>query len=135
MEVALAVALLALLSLAAAPRFSGLLDRHHVGAAASALVGAHTRARLRAVLDGRPAYLDIRADSLVIAGDSAGHRVPVWTGPGPAGHGVLLGGPTRTLTFSPAGIAMGASNATYTLTRGGAMTQVIVSRLGRVRVQ
>ena len=41
----------------------------------------------------------------------------------------------HTAAFAPSGVAVGASNATYTLRRGGALRQVIVSRYGRVRMQ
>ena len=49
-------------------------------------------------------------------------------------HDVALTGPTRALTFSPVGVTMGLSNASYHLSRGAATRSVIVSRLGRVRV-
>jgi Tfp pilus assembly protein FimT len=44
-------------------------------------------------------------------------------------------GGQRTLTFSPTGISMGFSNASWTLTKGSAKRRVVISRLGRVRIE
>ena len=132
-ETLVVIAVLAILASAAGPRFSALIDRQRVGAAAQSVVDAHNRARIRAVLDGRVTQLVIQTDSLVISETSTPGAL--WRGPGPSAQGVALTGPAHSLLFAPTGIAMGASNGTYTLTRGSAVRQVIISRLGRARIQ
>jgi hypothetical protein len=79
----------------------------------------------------RPVVLTVAADSIVVEGDS----VDRWSGPGPAAAGVALAGGTRRFTFAPTGITTGLSNATLRLSRGTATRTVVVSRLGRLRVQ
>jgi len=93
---------------------------------------AHSRARVAAILLSRPLVLTVAPDSLRIAtlADSV-----VWRGAGPAASGASLAGPIRKLTFSPVGLSMGLSNATFQITRGAAIRTVVVSRLGRVRIQ
>jgi hypothetical protein len=49
-------------------------------------------------------------------------------------HDIALTGPTRAMRFSPVGIMAGVTNGTWRLTRGEAARNVVVSRLGRVRV-
>ena len=60
---------------------------------------------------------------------------PRWAHPGPASEGVASTGMPRQLAFAPNGIPYGLANNTYTLTRGGARRQVIVSRYGRIQVR
>ena len=134
-ETLLVIAIMAIVTAAAGPRLGSLLDRQRVSAAASAIVDAHTRARIRAVLESRVTLLDVRADSIILSVSVPGGSTPVWSAPGPATHGVTLTAPSRSVTFAPTGIAMGVSNVTFTLTRGTATKRVVVSRLGRVRVQ
>ena len=131
-ELVLVLAILGLLTGIAVPRFQRLADSLAVQRAALEVVSAHNRARMSAVLQSRVLELTIRADTLAI-------RVPgapayLWHALGPAADGVALTGPTRALTFSPVGMTMGLSNASYHLSRGAATHSVIVSRLGRVRV-
>ncbi|PYP42167.1 MAG: hypothetical protein DMD43_03890 [Gemmatimonadetes bacterium] len=54
--------------------------------------------------------------------------------PGPAAADVALQSPPHTTVFAPNGIAMGLANARHVLARGRAVRQVVVSRLGRVRI-
>ena len=136
-EMVIAVVILGLVSSAAIPAFTGLRDRYTVQAVAADIAGAHNRARIRAVLEGRVTELEVRADSLIIRTSGAGlgpAPVPVWSAPGPLAAGVALASPARTLMFAPTGVTMGFANATFVVIRGGARRQVVVSRLGRVRV-
>ena len=48
--------------------------------------------------------------------------------------GVSIQGAPHTTVFAPSGAAMGFANTRLVLSRGGATRQVVVSRLGRVRV-
>lgn len=50
----------------------------------------------------------------------------------PATNGVTLSGTGQPLLFGPAGLAMGVSNRTITLTKGSAVRRVVVSKLGRI---
>ena len=131
-ELTLVLAIIALLLGIARPRIAPLRDGWSVEQAAQAVMLAHSRARTAAILLSRPLVLTVAPDSLRIAtlADSV-----VWRGPGPAASGASLAGPVRKLTFSPVGLSMGLSNATFRITRGAAIRTVVVSRLGRVRIQ
>jgi hypothetical protein len=48
---------------------------------------------------------------------------------------VVVAPNSHVTAFHPSGVAMGVANVTHVLTRGAARRQVVVSRLGRVRVQ
>ena len=116
----------------ALPRLHHLADSLAVDRAAREIVAAHGRARIAAVLRSQVLELAIDANGLTIR--TAGAATPIWRGEGPAASQVVLAGPPRTLTFSPVGITMGLSNASFRLTRGEASRTVVVSRLGRVRI-
>jgi prepilin-type N-terminal cleavage/methylation domain-containing protein len=131
-ELTLVLAIIALLLGIALPRITPLRDSWSAEQAAQAVILAHSRARVAAILLSRPLVLTVASDSLRIAtlADSV-----VWRGAGPAASGASLAGPIRKLTFSPVGLSMGLSNATFQITRGAAIRTVVVSRLGRVRIQ
>jgi prepilin-type N-terminal cleavage/methylation domain-containing protein len=132
-ELVIALVILGLLSSAALPAVTGWRDRYLVQAAAGAIAGAHSRARIRAVLEGQVTQLEVRPDSLVLR-VGIGSPTTVWSAVGPVGSGVTMLSPPRTLSFAPSGVTIGFANATFVVTRGAARRQVIVSRLGRVRV-
>jgi prepilin-type N-terminal cleavage/methylation domain-containing protein len=131
-ELTLVLAIIALLLGIVLPRIAPLRDGWSAEQAAQAVILAHSRARVAAILLSRPLVLTVASDSLRIAtlADSV-----VWRGAGPAASGASLAGPIRKLTFSPVGLSMGLSNATFQITRGAAIRTVVVSRLGRVRIQ
>lgn len=133
-ELLFGLVILGLISSAAVPALGAVRDRYTVGAVAGSIAGAHNRARIRAILESQVTELEVRADSLILRVGSAGSAVTVWTAPGPLASGVNLTSPSRTLTFVPSGVTMGFANATFVVTRNGARRQVVVSRLGRVRV-
>jgi type IV fimbrial biogenesis protein FimT len=134
-ELLVTVSIVSLVLGIAAPRMAGPLDALAVEHAASDIAGAHARARVTAVVESRLAWLHVGPDSLVleVIGPAGAERR--WTMPGPGLVGVAMAGGSRTLTFSPTGITMGFSNASWTLTKGSAMRRVVVSRLGRVRIE
>ena len=134
LEMVISLVILGLLSSAAVPALAAVRDRYMVQSAAAAIAGAHNRARIRAILEGQVTELEVRPDSLILRIGTGGAGLPVWSAPGPLAAGVSLTSPPRTLPFAPSGITMGFANATFVLTRGGARRQVVVSRLGRVRV-
>jgi prepilin-type N-terminal cleavage/methylation domain-containing protein len=131
-ELTLVLAIIGLILGIALPRLAPLADSWTAEQAAQAVVLAHRRARIAAILMSRPLVLTVAADSLRIAtlSDSV-----VWRAAGPAAQGATLAGPIRKLTFSPVGLTMGLSNATFQIRRGAAIRSVVVSRLGRVRIQ
>ncbi len=116
----------------ALPRFGALRDSVQVQGSAQSIASAHARARLAAILQSRVVELSIGPDSLVIRIRGVPSRL--WSTAGPAAAGVALAEPARTLTFSPVGMTMGISNASFRLSRGDAARTVVVSRLGRVRI-
>lgn len=132
-ELIFGLVVLGLLSSAALPAVAGLRDRYTVQAVAAAIAGAHNRARIRAVLEGQVTELEVRADSLILR-VGGGASVPTWAAPGPIASGVSLLSPARTLLFAPSGVTIGFANATFVVTKGAVRRQVVVSRLGRVRV-
>jgi len=132
LELALVLAIMGLLVGIAIPRFQRVADSLAVHNAALELISAHRRARFSAILKSRMVELTIRADSLAI-------RIPgapgdLWHAAGPEAEGVSLTGPSGPLVFSPVGLTVGVSNASFRLSRGGATRTVIISRLGRLRV-
>lgn len=132
LELALVLTIAGLVLGIAVPRVSAMRDSLSVAQAAREIVTAHRRARVASVLHSRPVVLTVSADSLAYR--LSGATVGLWRAPGPASSGVSMTSPPRQLTFSPVGISMGLSNATFRLSRGAASRTVIVSRLGRVRV-
>lgn len=135
-ELLVVVVLLGMLALLGGLAVTGLRDRAAVALEQHRVVQAIHAARGAAVRLGVPVRLLLgdsahRVTTRTIAGDS----IVAWRSPGTAGHGVRLAGASGALLFAPGGIAMGASNRTLTLTRGGVTRKVIVSRLGRVTVQ
>jgi prepilin-type N-terminal cleavage/methylation domain-containing protein len=133
-ELIVGLVVLGLLSSAALPAVSGLRDRYTVQAVAAAIAGAHNRARIRAVLEGQVTELEVRSDSLILRVGAGAAGRPAWAAPGPGASGVSMLSPARTLLFAPSGITLGFANATFVVTRGAVRRQVVVSRLGRVRV-
>jgi hypothetical protein len=98
---------------------------------------AYRSAWLAARREHRLSLLRITPDSLAIRTvPSAGapDTVLYSLSPGPALAGVALTSPPHTTVFAPDGVAMGLSNATHVLRKGGAQRRVVVSRLGRVRI-
>ena len=116
------------------PTLRAPLDRLAVERAALEIAGAHGRARIAAVIHNTVTHLVVRSDSLLITVGRAPDTTRLWSAPGPAIAGVALSAPGYAITFQPAGISFGFSNASFDLTRGGARRSVIVSRLGRVRI-
>jgi prepilin-type N-terminal cleavage/methylation domain-containing protein len=116
----------------AAPHLTRMLDSAAVTEAANHIVAAHRRARIAAIMRGGVTVLTIDSTAIVIR--PRDDTTTLWREAGPVALGVTLVGPARTVMFSPVGLALGVSNATYTVTRRDARRAVVVSRLGRVRV-
>lgn len=130
MELAVVLTLLGILLGLAVPRLSGALDGIHAGQAAARIALAHGRARAAALGEQRVARVVLTTDSLVVlVGDSLRWRLP-----GPAMDGAALMSEPGETSYAPNGLAMGAANARYVVTRGLARVEIFVSRLGRVRI-
>ena len=134
-EVIVSLVIVALVLGIAAPRLSAPLDALAVEQAAGDIAAAHARARMTAVVESRITRLVVSADSFVIEVDGPGGAERRWARQGPGRFAVTMTGASRTLTFSPVGISMGFSNASWTLTKGSATRRVVISRLGRVRIE
>src|SRR5215207_723359 len=134
LELLLVVSIVALLLATALPLAGHWLDSLAVEQAVQRLAAAHARARIVAVVQSRVALLAIRPDTVVLRLVQGADTNTIWSDTGPSAAGVTLSGPSRLIVFSPVGITTGVSNATYVLVRGPARRQLIVSRLGRVRI-
>ena len=133
-EIAICLVIAGILSSAAIPAVTSFRDRYTVQSVALVIAGAHNRARIRAVLEGQNTELEVRADSVILRVGNGPTAHPVWSAPGPTASGTSMTSPPRVLTFAPSGVTVGFANATFVVTRGSARRQVVVSRLGRVRV-
>jgi len=116
---------------------ASLADRMAVEHEAARLLVAYRSAWLTARVQHRLALLRVTSDSLAIrtvSGAGAPDTLLAWLAPGPGVAGVSIQGAPHTTVFAPSGAAMGFANTRLVLSRGGATRQVVVSRLGRVRV-
>jgi prepilin-type N-terminal cleavage/methylation domain-containing protein len=132
LELALVLVVLGLLLGIALPRAGRVADSLAVDRAAHEIIAAHRRARITAVLRSQVVELTVNATDLAIR--PRGSAADLWRAPGPAASQVMLAGPERRITFSPVGLSMGLSNASFLLSRGAVARTVVVSRLGRVRI-
>jgi prepilin-type N-terminal cleavage/methylation domain-containing protein len=131
-ETVLALAVAGVLLAIALPALTALKQGVEVEQAAQDIAAAHRRARISAIVHGRPVVLSV--DTAALRLTFVGAAVPHWSSPGPSARAVIFAGPPRELTFSPIGITTGLSNATFHLSRGSSTRAVVVSRLGRVRI-
>ena len=119
------------------PGAASLADRMTVEHEAARLLVAYRSAWLTARVQHRLALLQVASDSLAIrtvSGAGAPDTLLTWLAPGPGVAGVSIQGAPHTTVFAPSGAAMGFANTRLVLSRGGATRQVVVSRLGRVRI-
>ncbi|NOT06703.1 MAG: type II secretion system protein [Gemmatimonadales bacterium] len=138
LEVVMVLMIVGLLASLALPGAAALADRLAVEHEVMRIVVAYRSAWSAARAQHRLALLRITADSLAIrtvGGSGAADTVLAWLAPGPANAGVVLRSSAHSILFGPDGVAMGAANARHVLERGGVRREVVVSRLGRVRVQ
>jgi type II secretory pathway pseudopilin PulG len=130
------IALVIVGSLAAAGTTSlvRFTDRARVEAMAGTILNAYRRTQSVARAWGRPAELVVSRDSILIRALTATSSTVIWRGPGPASAGVNVSPALHVSSFAPSGLGTGAANVSHVLSRGTARRQVIVSRLGRVKV-
>lgn len=137
-EALLVVAVIGLVAAIAVPAAGRLADRLAVQQQVTQIQLAYRRAWSLATAQRRLAILRITPDSIAIkavarAGDP--DTLLVALSPGPRAGGVELQSPPHTAVFGPDGIGMGATNATHLLAKGGVTRKLVVSRLGRIRVE
>lgn len=130
-ELALTLALLALVAAIAAPSLAQGTTNWKVRAAVSDVVNALVLAREAALARGAAATFAVdpaRGTIAVTCGrDTLLHRALG------ASHGVTLAASGDSVRYAPTGLATGLSNLTLLVARGGRVDSVVVSRLGRVR--
>ncbi len=134
-ETIMVLVLAGILCAIALPRMHAMLEVIAVDSAAGQIGAAHARARMQAILTSRVTLLDLRPDSLLIRTVSGTDTTLTWAMAGPAADGIVLTGPGHSLVYSPIGLTLGASNGTWHLALGAASRDVIVSRLGRLRIR
>ncbi len=137
LEMLMVLVVIGLLAGMVIPGAASLADRLAVEHEAARLLVAYRSAWLTARVQHRLALLRVTTDSLAIwtvSSAGAPDTVLAWLAPGPAQAGVSIQGVPHTTVFAPFGAAMGFANTRHVLGRGSASRQVVVSRLGRVRV-
>lgn len=135
-ELVVVLALVALVTAFGAPSLKHAFDRRLVESAAQQIVIAHREARLAAFSSQRLALLRLAADTIELRlTDHGPDTTLLWRRPGPAMFDVTVTGSPRIIRFVPGGYSIGGSNTSYTITRGVATRKVVISRLGRVRVE
>ena len=132
LELVLVLVIIGTLTAIAEPRIRSYTDGLAVSRAAIDIASAHRRARISAILQSRIVELTISSAALSLR--PRGATADTWRAPGPSAAGVTLAGPSRVITFSPVGISIGLSNASFRLSRGAVSRTVVVSRLGRLRI-
>jgi Tfp pilus assembly protein FimT len=130
-ELLFVVALTGLLALIAVPRLFGVADAMVVRDEAMHVVAALDAARGAATRLGTVATLTFSDTSYRVTAVVGKDTLTAWRQPGPGRSGVVLGG-GQPVVFGPAGLALGVSNRTIVVTKGQAVRQVVVSRLGRI---
>ena len=136
-ELLVVLAIIGILAGLIVPSAASLADRLAVEHEAGRLLVAYRTAWLTARIQQRLAILRITPDSLAIrtvTGAGSPDTVLTWLEAGPLAAGVFLQSPAHTAVFAPNGVAMGLSNTRHILARGGVSRDVVVSRLGRVRI-
>lgn len=117
------------------PAAAGFRDRLVVERETAAIAAAWTEARRTAALQGRPVWLELGADRLVVRVAVAGDTLAAWSRPGPAASGVQLTPAMDRVRIAPSGMALGVANGRITLRRGAVARAWVVSRLGRLRLE
>jgi prepilin-type N-terminal cleavage/methylation domain-containing protein len=135
LELVVVIAVAGVLAAIALPPARRILDGIAVERAAQAVVAAHRVARFTAIVRGCRTLLLVGADSLMVRSIERTDTLTRWVHPGPAQTAVTLVGPSHSLAFAPTGLPLGVSNATFQFSRGSAVRRVVVSRLGRTRIE
>ncbi len=112
---------------------AGTADRAAVVQAQGAVVRSYREAQSAARTFGGRVELWVSPDSIVVrrlGGDSSIVRRQ----PGPRGSSVTITPTDYSIVYGPDGLPVGAGNVTMVLSRGTTSRQIVVSRLGRLRL-
>jgi len=132
-ELAVVLAILAIVTAITLPRLQGLLDWIAVNTAGQDVTTAVAVTRYAAIMQGGRRRLVLARDSLRIDRWSGDSWVPHERWPGPDRHGVALEVSNPVVVFDPIGLAWGLSNTKVVLRRGVRSETITLSRLGRVK--
>ena len=132
-ELAVALALAALLLAAGLPRLASVFDWLAADRAARDVTTALAVARAAAVMRGTRARVTIAADTLRLDRWDGDDWRPYQRWPGPITQGVTLEVSNPEVVFGPIGLGWGASNTRVVLRRGSHTETITTSRLGRVK--
>jgi prepilin-type N-terminal cleavage/methylation domain-containing protein len=132
-ELAVVLAILALVTAITLPRLQGLLDWIAVNTAAQDVTTAVAVTRNAAIMHGSLRRLIIARDSLRIDRWTGDSWAPLERWSGPDGRGVALEVSNPVVVFDPIGLAWGLSNTKVILRRGVRSETITLSRLGRVK--
>ncbi len=130
-ELAIALAIMAILLSIAAPRLGTLRDRASVRSATTELAAILSSARRAAMLRSTGAMVVIdeaRSTASVIVGSDT-----VLAHDAGAELGVTITATRDTVLYGPSGRGWGASNTSIVVARGRWSDTLFVSRLGRIR--
>lgn len=130
-ELAVTLALVALIAAIVVPSIAGVTERWRLRAATADVVNALVFAREAALARGTAATFVIDAalgEVRVTCGADTLARRAVG-----ALHGVTLAASGDSVRFGPDGLATGVSNLTLLIVRRARVDSVVVSRLGRIR--
>jgi type II secretion system protein H len=130
--------LIGLITAIVLPGATRTADRVAVQYQVARIQAAYRQAWSVATSRRRLALLRITPDSIAIRtvrGAGEADTVLLSVAPGPRSAGVELLSPSHTTVFGPDGIGLGAANTTHILARGAITRRIVVSRLGRVRLQ
>ncbi len=110
-------------------------DQARVTLAQAAIVDAHRIGRSAAQALNRPVEVVITADSIVVREPARPDQAPIHRRAGPERMSVMVTPASHTTTYAPSGLATGIANVTHRLQRGTVQRAVVLSRLGRLRVE
>lgn len=134
-ELVLVIGIAGIVTTIALPPLLGVRDRLAVDSSIYQLSGLIGRARLTAIVEGRPVRLEIRPDTVLLLVVTGTDTVTRWGAPGTDRMPARVSGPARPALFAPTGVTYGVSNATYVVARGGEERRLVISRWGRVRIE
>ncbi len=131
-EMIVVLVIVAIVATIAASRIAAIADAAAVRDESIRLIAAVDATRGAAVRLDDVASLTITATSYRATVVDGTDTITAWMQTGPATTGVSISGTGTALVFGPAGLAMGVSNRTMTLSRGSAQRKVVLSKLGRL---
>ena len=133
LETAVVLATMSILTATIVQGVAGAADRAAVVQVQAAVVQSYREAQSTArALGGRTGLL-VSADSIVVRSlgvDSSTVR----RRPGPRGSNVTVAPADYSMVYGPDGLPVGAANVTIVLSRGTTSRQIVISRLGRLRL-